>query len=42
MTRQLPTEAVLGAPLQVRDQDGETIVGIRTADGWLELKRIPE
>ena len=39
---QPPIELALGAPLQVRETDGETVVGIRTRDGWQELKRISE
>ena len=42
MPRQPPIELALGAPLQVNDEDGETVVSIRDRDGsWLELKRIP-
>lgn len=39
MSSQPPIEFAVGAPLQVRDQDDETVVGIRTREGWRELKR---
>jgi hypothetical protein len=39
--RQPPIETALGTPVQIREDGGETIVGIRTAEGWHELKRIP-
>jgi hypothetical protein len=43
MPHKPPVELAVGAPLQVRDHvDGGLVVGIRTADGWQELKRIPE
>jgi len=42
MPRQPPIELAVGAPLQVRHKDGETVVGIRTRTGWRELKRIPD
>ncbi len=42
MARQPPIEFALGAPLQLRRVDGDLVVGIRTANGWLELKRIRE
>ena len=38
--RQPPIEAALGTPVQIRDADDVTIIGIRTAEGWRELKRI--
>jgi hypothetical protein len=38
---QPPIEAALGTPVQIRTDGGETIVGIRTAEGWRELKRMP-
>lgn len=38
--RQPPIEVVVGAPLQIRDRDDVTVVGIRTRDGWRELKQI--
>lgn len=38
--RQPPIEAAVGAPLQVREHGDVTIIGIRTATGWRELKRI--
>ena len=41
MPRQPPIELAVGAPLQVDDEGDETVVGIRTRDGWQELKRIP-
>jgi hypothetical protein len=40
--RQPPTEAALGTPVQIREDGNVTIVGIRTAEGWRELKRIRE
>jgi len=39
--RQPPIEAALGTPVQIQEEGGETIVGIRTAEGWRELKRMP-
>ncbi|WP_274380993.1 hypothetical protein [Halorussus salinus] len=42
MPSQPPIEAAVGAPLQVRHEaDAVVVVGIRTAEGWRELKRIP-
>jgi hypothetical protein len=41
MPRQPPIEYAVGAPLQVREEGDATVVGIRTRDGWRELKRIP-
>lgn len=38
--RQPPIEVVVGAPLQIRERDGVTVVGIRTRDGWQVLKKI--
>ena len=38
--RQPPIKAVLGTPVQIREDGDVTIVGIRTAEGWRELKRI--
>jgi len=39
--RQPPIELAVGAPLVVRDRDdGATVVGIWTREGWRELKRI--
>jgi len=38
--RQPPIEAALGTPVQIREDGDVTIVGIRTAEGWRELKRI--
>jgi len=40
--RQPPIEAALGTPVQIREDGDVTIVGIRTAEGWRELKRIRE
>lgn len=37
---QPPIELVVGAPLQIRDEGDETVVGIRTAEGFRVLKRI--
>jgi hypothetical protein len=39
MSSQPPIELALGAPLQSRDDGDETVVGIRTTEGWQELKR---
>lgn len=39
MPSQPPIELVLGAPLQVREEDGETVAGVRTKAGFRELKR---
>jgi len=39
MASQPPIELALGAPLQVHDEADETVVGIRTREGWQELKR---
>lgn len=40
MADQPPIEVVVGAPLVVRDRDGETVVGIWTAGGEFRvLKR---
>jgi len=41
MPSQPPIELAVGAPLQIRREDGDRVVGIRTRDGWLELKRFP-
>lgn len=38
--RQPPVEAALGTPVQIREETDVTIIGIRTAEGWQELKRI--
>jgi hypothetical protein len=42
MHRQPPIEATEGAPLQLRCEGGDLVVGIRTVEGWRELKRIRE
>jgi hypothetical protein len=42
MSHQPPVELALGAPLQIRERADETVVGIRTASGWQELKRIED
>jgi hypothetical protein len=39
--RQPPIEAALGTPVQIRKDGAETVVGIRTPEGWRELKRMP-
>jgi hypothetical protein len=38
---QPPIEVALGTPVQIRTDGSKTIVGIRTAEGWRELKRMP-
>ena len=40
--RQPPIELAMGAPLQLRTDGDETVVGIRTREGWRELKRFDE
>jgi len=40
--RQPPLEVVLGAPVQIRDEGDVTVIGIRTSEGWRELKRVPD
>jgi len=42
MPSQPPIEATEGAPLQLRRDDGDLVVGLRTVEGWQELKRIPD